>query len=76
MTTIHGVFAPAKTHVAIVNRLHQEIVRALNVPDSKAKLFAAGTEVVGSTPEQFAAAINFQMTNWGKLIKELGIRTE
>jgi tripartite-type tricarboxylate transporter receptor subunit TctC len=71
-----GMFAPAKTPVAIIDRLNQEIVRVLNKAEVKERFFNAGVETVGSTPEEFAAAIKSNVAKWGKLIKEAGIRDE
>jgi len=71
-----GVYAPAKTPPAIVKRLNQDIVRVLTQADVKEKLFNTGVEVVGSTPEQFAAAVKSEMIRMGKLIKDVGIRAE
>jgi tripartite-type tricarboxylate transporter receptor subunit TctC len=73
---ITGVFAPARTPVAIVNRLSQEIARLFNIPETRERLLGGGVETVGSTPEQFAAAISADMSKWGKLIKDAGIRAD
>lgn len=74
--SITGVFAPARTPVTIVNRVNQEIARVLNQPDTKEKFFNAGVEVVGSSPAQFAAKLKSEMTRWGKVIKDAGIREQ
>jgi tripartite-type tricarboxylate transporter receptor subunit TctC len=71
-----GMFAPAKTPVAIIDRLSQEIARVLNRAEVKERFFNAGVETVGSTPEEFAAAIRSNVAKWGKLIKDAGIRDE
>ena len=73
---IFGVLAPAKTPVAIINRLHQDIVRVLNTAEVRTRFFNAGSEVVGSTPDEFAAAIKSEMASLGKLITDAGIRDE
>jgi len=75
-STIVGILAPAKTPDAIINRLNQAIVRSLNTPDVKQKSLNAGMEVVGSTPEQFAATMKSEMARLGKVIKDTGIRAE
>lgn len=72
-TSVLGVFVPAKTPPAIINRLHQEIVRAVNKPEVKELLFNAGVEVVGSTPEELAATVKLDMARMGKVIKDAGI---
>jgi tripartite-type tricarboxylate transporter receptor subunit TctC len=69
-----GVFAPAATPVAIVGRLNQELVRALNRAHVKETLLKTGVETVGSSPEQLAATLKTEMSKWGNLIKTVGIR--
>ena len=71
-----ALFAPAKTSATIINRLNQEVVRALNGVDLREKLFNSGTEVVGNSPEELAAKIKSEMATSGKLIKDAGIRAE
>ena len=71
--TIYGMFAPIKTPATIINRLNEEIVRALNRVDVKERLFNTGVEVVGSSPEEFAATMKSEMAKWGKVIKDAGI---
>ena len=70
------IFAPARTPSSIMQRLHQEIVRVIHLPEVKEKFFNVGAEVVGSTPDQFAATIKSEMTKWEKVIKEAGIKVE
>jgi tripartite-type tricarboxylate transporter receptor subunit TctC len=74
--SLWGFFAPAKTPVGLITRLHHEIVRVLNKPDVKEKLFNASTEVVGSSPERFAAVIKADMLRGSQVIKAAGIRAE
>ena len=71
-----GVFAPAKTPRAVINRLHQEIVRFVNTAEAKEKLLKSGTETVGSSPEEFAAALKADIARTTKLIKDAGLRTQ
>jgi tripartite-type tricarboxylate transporter receptor subunit TctC len=74
--SLYGMLAPVGTPASIVQRLNQEMVRALRMPELKEKLLAAGIEPVGSSPEQFAATIKDEIVRWGKVIKSAGIRTE
>lgn len=74
--SILGVFAPAKTPDAIVARLNREFVRFLSTPEAKERLFKAGVEAVGSSPQQLAETVRTEMARMGKLIKGLGIRDE
>ncbi len=71
-----GVLAPAGTPRPIIDRLNQEIVRVLNTPDIKERLTAEGTEIVASTPEDFAKHIKSETEKWAKVIKAAGIKPE
>jgi tripartite-type tricarboxylate transporter receptor subunit TctC len=71
-----GVLAPAKTPKPIINRLHADIVRTLKQPDVEKKLEAVGFEIVGSTPEQFAAYIKSEIKKWEKVVKVSGAKPE
>ena len=73
---MNGLFAPAKTPAAIVGRLNRECVRILNGPDVKEKFLNSGVEVIGSSPEKFAARIKSEIARMGKVIKDAGIRAE
>ena len=72
----NGVLAPAGTPPTVIKRLNQEIVRALNRPSTKERLLNLGNEVVGSSPEEFAAFIKYDMARMSKLFKDAGIREE
>ena len=75
-TAMTGLYAPAKTLPTIIKRLNEEIVRALNQPSVKEKLANAGVEVVGSSPEQFAAIIKSEIAKNSKVIKDAGINVD
>jgi len=68
------MFAPAKTPAAIITRVNQEVVRFLNRPEVKERFLNAGSEVVASTPEQFAATMKADLARWEKVIKDLGLK--
>jgi tripartite-type tricarboxylate transporter receptor subunit TctC len=71
-----GIVAPAKTPAAIVARLNQELVKALNRADTRQRLGELGIEVVASTPEDYAASMRRDIDRTAKLIKDAGVRTE
>jgi tripartite-type tricarboxylate transporter receptor subunit TctC len=71
-----GIVAPAKTPAAIVARLNQELVKALNRADVKQRLGELGIEVVANTPEEYAASMRRDIDRTAKLIKDAGVRTE
>jgi len=68
-----GLLAPARTPPAIVGRLNSEIVRALRQPETTKRFMDTGSEVVASTPEEYAAVIATEQATWGKVIKQTGL---
>ncbi len=74
--SLNAFFVPARTPDAVIVRLNQEIVRVLNQPDIKEKFVATGVEVVGSSPEQLAAAIRSEVARMEKVIRDAGIRAD
>ena len=74
--TMNGLFAPARTPETIIRRLNQEVVRFVHLPETRERLHGAGTEPVGSSPQEFATVINTEMTMWSKVIKSAGIRAD
>ena len=70
------LLAPAGTPASIINQLNQEMLRVVGKPEVKEKLFTAGVEAVGSTPEQVTARIKSDQVKWGKLIKDAGITAD
>ena len=71
-----GMFAPARTPAPIISRLNREIVRVLTGSEVRDKLFTLGVDVVGSTPEEFAAFVKSDMETMGKVITDGGIRAD
>ena len=76
VSTFYGVSAPAKTPRPIIDRLHAELVRALNSPDTRERLQGLGADPVGNTPEQYTAFMQNEIAKWGKVIKAAGIKGE
>src|SRR5688572_11050254 len=73
---IYGFWAPGGTPAAIMAKLHKETVAVLNQPDVKERFFKTGVETVGSTPQQFAAAIKAETARLAKVLAGAGIRPE
>jgi tripartite-type tricarboxylate transporter receptor subunit TctC len=72
-----GLFAPAGTPRAIVNKLNDEIARMLDTPQMKEWLLAnLGGEITPHTPEQFGAFLATDAARWQKIIKEIGLQLD
>ncbi|MGH6684724.1 MAG: Bug family tripartite tricarboxylate transporter substrate binding protein [Pseudolabrys sp.] len=68
-----GLMAPAGTPPAIIEKVHQDAVKVLAMPDVRKKLSNVGMEVIGNSPAEFAATIKAETPQWAKVIKEAGI---
>jgi tripartite-type tricarboxylate transporter receptor subunit TctC len=71
-----GLVAPAGTPKEVISRLHKEVAAILSTPDVKQRFARDGTEVVASSPEEFAAFIRAETVKWGKVVKAAGIQPE
>ena len=70
-----GLFAPAKTPDAIIRRLNQEAVHALERPQVKERLLKNGLETIGGPPDELGNAIKADIARMSKLIKEAGVKS-
>lgn len=75
-TAWYGIFAPAGTPPVIVKRLQSEYARALLAPEVRQRLESLSFEVVGSTPEAFAAYIKTETVKWAKVVKTSGAKPQ
>jgi tripartite-type tricarboxylate transporter receptor subunit TctC len=71
-----GMMAPAKTPREIVNRLHDEVVKALNTPEVKERFAALGADAWTLTPEQFDAYIKEEIKSNAVLVKAAGLEVQ
>lgn len=72
--TLVGVYAPARTPRAIVDRLNREIVRIMHTPEARAALSQVAAEAVAATPEEFAALQKRARDRFGAIIREANIK--
>ncbi len=71
-----GMHAPAGTPVAIINRMSEELGRAVRAPEMQKRLADIGAVPLPSTPAEFTVTLGRERERWGKLIREKGIRAE
>ena len=72
----YGLFVPVKTPAAIIARLNEASRRYLDLPDTKERFLNSGVEAVGSTPQEFAAAVKADTARMQKVIQAAGLRAE
>ena len=69
-----GLLAPVTTSAEVVTRIHATVVQLLSQTDVRERLLVQGAEVVGDTPQQFAAFIRAETAKWGNVIRDAGIK--
>ncbi len=68
-----GISVPAGTPTPVVNRLAQEIGRAVASTEVQEALQAMGFVARASSPEQMTQRISQDVAKWGTVIEKTGI---
>ena len=68
-----GLMVPAGTPPAVIQRLNQEVMRALASADVRERLAVQGAEPLGSTPEEYGAYIQRELARWAAVVKATGV---
>jgi tripartite-type tricarboxylate transporter receptor subunit TctC len=71
-----GVMAPAGVPRPIVEKLHGEIVKAVNSADVHERFSVLAVEPRTNTPQQFKALLEADLKRWAKVVKDAGIKIE
>lgn len=74
--TWFGFVVPAATPRDIVGKLNSDTAKVLAQPEVRQQFASQGVDVIGGTPEQFAAYIRSEIVKWARVIKESGARAE
>lgn len=64
-----GISAPVGIPAALVSRLHAEVKRIIELPDSREKLAAQGTEVLATPPAEMAAFLRSERERWADIVR-------
>jgi len=76
VTQWHGLLAPRATPRAIVDRLHAEVVKAVQRQEVASRLALDGTEPIASSPKEFAAHLRAEAQQWSKVAKAANITAQ
>ena len=71
-----GVVVPARTPQPIIEKLHREIVTALNSAELRKRLISEGSEIGGMPPDAFGAYIKGEIAKWVKVVKDGNIKLD
>ena len=72
----NGLFAPAGLPKPLLARINAEVARILQTPDMRKIFEQEGADVVGSSPEAFAAHLKAEIAKWMKVANAAGIKAE
>ncbi|WP_151637662.1 tripartite tricarboxylate transporter substrate binding protein [Noviherbaspirillum aerium] len=72
----YAVFVPAKTPQPVVNRINEELVKALGQPDVKARFAQIGAEPVGSSPAELGKYLKSETAKWSEIVKARNIKAD
>jgi tripartite-type tricarboxylate transporter receptor subunit TctC len=76
VTVWFGLFAPAKTEPAIVDRLYRAVAASLEEADVRAKLAETGLRLVGNSPTEFAVFLAREIEKFSAIVKAANIKAE
>ncbi len=74
--TKQGFLAPAGTPKEIVDRMHREVMKLMQLPDVKDRMATLGFDIVADSQQDFARTVNEEIAKWGKAIRAAKIRVE
>ena len=70
-----GIFMPAKTPPEIVDKMHEELMKALQAPAVKERLMMLGVEPMPLTAAQFDAQVKSEIATYAVFAKKAGLQT-
>jgi tripartite-type tricarboxylate transporter receptor subunit TctC len=76
ISTWYGVWAPAATPPAVVQRLSREIAAIVRLPEVREQFAGLGAEAVGNTPDEFTAFTKAELTKWAGIVKRSGAKID
>jgi tripartite-type tricarboxylate transporter receptor subunit TctC len=76
LTTWYAVWAVKGTPQPIVDKMYQEIAKALQSPEIKLVWDGQGAALGGMPPAEFAALVKQEIARWGKVVKDANIKID
>ena len=67
---------PSATPRDIVNKINAAVNQALQTPELRERMIAAGMEPAPNTPEQFDQFIRSEIAKWSEVVKASGMKLD
>jgi len=71
-----GVFAPAGTPPALVNKFYDTINRVVQSADTRERIQALSFDIISEPPARTAEYVKSEVARWGQLVKKTGVKPE
>ncbi len=71
-----SLFAPAGTPRPVLDALHAQVLKALQVPEVRERMAALGIDPVGNTPAELGAILRADLEKWSAVAKSAGVKAE
>ncbi len=71
-----GLFAPAGTPRAVVEKLESEVIRVMRLPEVRDRLNAQGAEPAPLGTEKFSAFVKSEVEKWAKVVAATGMTAD
>ncbi|MFM2055632.1 MAG: hypothetical protein RLY71_17 [Pseudomonadota bacterium] len=76
ISTWYGVWAPAATPAAVVQRVSSQIAAIVRLPEVREQFEKLGAEPVGNTPAEFTAFTKAELAKWAGIVKQSGAKVD
>ena len=74
--TFQGLFAPVNTAKSTITRIHSDVMKIMASQDMKDRLEAIAMLPVGNSPDEFTQQVKNDITRWGKVVRDSGIKPD
>ncbi|HEX2650674.1 MAG TPA: tripartite tricarboxylate transporter substrate binding protein [Burkholderiales bacterium] len=71
-----SLFAPAGTPRPVIEAIHSQVVKSLQLPEVRERLAGIGVDAVGNTPEQLGAIMKADIDKWTAVAKSAGVKAD
>ncbi|MFC5513868.1 Bug family tripartite tricarboxylate transporter substrate binding protein [Massilia jejuensis] len=68
----YGLFAPAKTPKAVIDKINGETIKFMKSPEFAKIRAETGSELLADTPENFTKFVHAEAAKWSKVAKDSG----
>ena len=72
----YALMAPAGTPREVIEKIHSDTAKALQLPEVRERLAAMGAEPSGEAPAELAKRIKVEYDRWGEVVRKANIKAD